>query len=88
MIYPNNGRLAPAPVPVVKTAPVLLDNGQGTAIDPSCNDVITISCLQQLYNFVGYLPANNPNNSIGITGYLVSHISIYIRTYSDPRQSD
>ncbi|KAF9266300.1 tripeptidyl peptidase A [Marasmius fiardii PR-910] len=39
-------------------------------VDPSCNTTITISCIQQLYNAVGYTPSAKINNSIGITGYL------------------
>ncbi|RDB20083.1 Tripeptidyl-peptidase sed3 [Hypsizygus marmoreus] len=41
----------------------------GVTVDPSCNSTITIKCLQQLYNFVGYTPTSK-GNSIGITGYL------------------
>jgi tripeptidyl-peptidase-1 len=43
----------------------------GAAVDPRCNKTITVSCLLQLYNAVGYVPFNDPRNSIGITGYLV-----------------
>jgi tripeptidyl-peptidase I len=46
----------------------------GTLTDPilgvSCTSVITISCLQQLYNAVGYKPAATNKNAIGVTGYL------------------
>jgi tripeptidyl-peptidase-1 len=38
-------------------------------VDASCITTITISCLQQLYNFVGFKPSSG-GNSIGITGYL------------------
>ncbi|PFH49233.1 hypothetical protein AMATHDRAFT_48849 [Amanita thiersii Skay4041] len=38
-------------------------------VDPSCNTTITITCLQQLYNAVGFKPTAQ-GNSIGITGYL------------------
>ncbi len=43
----------------------------GVSVDASCNQVITITCLQQLYNAVGFTPSAK-DNSIGITGYLVS----------------
>lgn len=43
----------------------------GVSVDVSCNQVITITCLQQLYNAVGFTPSAK-DNSIGITGYLVS----------------
>ncbi|KAF9266299.1 tripeptidyl peptidase A [Marasmius fiardii PR-910] len=38
-------------------------------VDPSCNTTITVTCLQQLYHTLGYVPTFG-NNSIGITGYL------------------
>ena len=43
----------------------------GVSVDASCNQIITITCLQQLYNAVGFAPSAK-DNSIGITGYLVS----------------
>jgi tripeptidyl-peptidase-1 len=43
----------------------------GVTVDASCNQIITITCLQQLYNAVGFTPSAK-GNSIGITGYLVS----------------
>ncbi|KAF8638577.1 hypothetical protein AX17_002119 [Amanita inopinata Kibby_2008] len=45
-------------------------------VDPSCNTNITISCLQQLYNAVGYKPKADIGNSIGITGYLEEYANI------------
>ncbi|KAJ8086984.1 hypothetical protein PM082_005809 [Marasmius tenuissimus] len=42
----------------------------GVDVDPSCNGIITITCLQQLYNATGYKPAADVGNSIGVTGYL------------------
>ncbi|KAF8969345.1 peptidase S8/S53 domain-containing protein [Flammula alnicola] len=41
----------------------------GVTVDPSCNSIITITCLQQLYNAVGFTPSAK-GNSVGITGYL------------------
>ncbi|KAH9055580.1 tripeptidyl peptidase A [Lactarius vividus] len=46
--------------------PVLTDPHLGT----NCTDVITVSCLLQLYNAASYRPAATDKNSIGITGYL------------------
>lgn len=40
-----------------------------SGVSASCNLTITVSCLQQIYNTVGYKPTAK-NNSIGITGYL------------------
>jgi hypothetical protein len=51
--------------------PFVLGDASGVTVDPSCNKTITVSCLLQLYNAVGYVPSNDPKNSIGITGYLV-----------------
>ncbi|GLB34137.1 putative protein CC1G_01435 Coprinopsis cinerea okayama7 130 [Lyophyllum shimeji] len=50
-------------------------SGPGATVDPSCNRTITISCLQQLYNAVGYVPKAK-GNSIGITGYLEEFANI------------
>ncbi|KAF9006660.1 tripeptidyl peptidase A [Cyathus striatus] len=47
----------------------IIDAISGVTIDPSCNVTITVSCLKQLYNAVGYVPSAN-DNSIGLTGYL------------------
>jgi len=47
-----------------------LKTAGGVSVDASCNSTITISCLQQLYNTVGYVPSAKIGNSIGITGYL------------------
>ncbi|KAI3616687.1 tripeptidyl peptidase [Moniliophthora roreri] len=48
----------------------------GIEVDASCNSTITISCLQQLYNAVGYTPSADIGNSIGITGYLEEFANI------------
>lgn len=50
-------------------APAILANG-GLKVDAACNTSITITCLQQLYNAVGYKPSAKNGNQIGITGYL------------------
>lgn len=36
----------------------------------NCSEVITVSCLLQLYNAANYTPVATSKNSIGITGYL------------------
>ncbi|KAJ7098776.1 tripeptidyl peptidase A [Mycena belliarum] len=41
----------------------------GVTVDASCNSTITITCLKEIYNAVGYTPTAK-GNSIGITGYL------------------
>ncbi|KAG6891682.1 hypothetical protein C0992_010085 [Termitomyces sp. T32_za158] len=50
-------------------APSIEDPVSGSVVDPSCNATITITCLKQLYNAVGFC-ATGSNNSIGVTGYL------------------
>ncbi|EIW76284.1 tripeptidyl peptidase A [Coniophora puteana RWD-64-598 SS2] len=40
----------------------------GQDVDASCNDEITLSCLQQLYNFGDYKPSTN--TTLAVTGYL------------------
>ncbi len=42
----------------------------GSQVDASCNDVITLSCLQQLYNSVGVKGSNKDGNQIAVTAYL------------------
>jgi tripeptidyl-peptidase I len=50
--------------------PINVPSASGGKVDASCNTTITISCLQQLYNAVGYVPSATNGNQIGITGYL------------------
>ena len=47
-----------------------IDTATGVKVEASCNQTITITCLQELYNAVGVIPSAR-DNSIGITGYLV-----------------
>lgn len=42
----------------------------GITVDASCNTTVTISCLKQLYNAVGFNASARVGNEIGITGYL------------------
>lgn len=42
-------------------------NGQ---VDASCNSTITVTCLKELYNAVGYTPLANTGNHFAVTGYL------------------
>ncbi|KAH9059746.1 peptidase S8/S53 domain-containing protein, partial [Lactarius vividus] len=63
-----------SPVPDVDP-PSLSDDkisveGSGVTVDPSCNTTITVSCLKQLYNAVGYVPKATNKNAIALTGYL------------------
>lgn len=51
-------------------APISVESASGGQVDASCNNLITITCLQQLYNAVGFTPSATDVNRIGITGYL------------------
>lgn len=51
-------------------APISVSSATGGQVDASCNQTITITCIQQLYNAVGFTPSATNGNKIGITGYL------------------
>ncbi|KAH8986019.1 subtilisin-like protein [Lactarius akahatsu] len=63
-----------SPVPDVAPSSLSDDKisveGSGVTVDPSCNTTITVSCLKQLYNAVGYVPKATNKNAIALTGYL------------------
>jgi len=73
------GRFKPEKSTISKVSPVkdvqasngatVVNAASGVTVDASCNEIITITCLQQLYNAVGFTPSAK-GNSIGITGYL------------------
>ncbi|KIJ69790.1 hypothetical protein HYDPIDRAFT_77750 [Hydnomerulius pinastri MD-312] len=42
----------------------------GNQVDASCNTTVTVSCLKELYNSVGYNTTATNGNKIGLTGYL------------------
>ncbi|TFK64203.1 tripeptidyl peptidase A [Pluteus cervinus] len=48
----------------------------GLTVDASCNQTITISCLNQLYNAVGYKQSSTSKNSIGVTGYVGEYANL------------
>ncbi|KAF8261845.1 tripeptidyl peptidase A [Lactarius quietus] len=63
--------------PAIDTAPPPITPGgeitvpsSGVTVDASCKSTITVSCLKQLYNAVGYVPKAENKNAIGFTGYL------------------
>lgn len=45
-------------------------------VDPSCATSITLSCIMQLYNAVGYKPRATKKNTIGITGFLDQYANL------------
>ncbi|PPR02665.1 hypothetical protein CVT24_002148 [Panaeolus cyanescens] len=55
--------------PVTQTG-VLHDATNGITVDASCNQQITVTCIKEIYNAVGYTPSKDIGNSVGITGYL------------------
>lgn len=55
--------------PQLQSLAKIIDSTSGAVVDASCNTTITVKCLQQLYNAVGFTPSSK-GNSIGITGYL------------------
>ncbi|KII95259.1 hypothetical protein PLICRDRAFT_208135 [Plicaturopsis crispa FD-325 SS-3] len=56
--------------------PPIVDVASGSTVDASCNRTITITCLKQLYNAVGYNSSATNGNQIGITGYLEQFANI------------
>ncbi|KAJ6460107.1 tripeptidyl peptidase A [Mycena vitilis] len=50
--------------------PPITDASTGITVDASCNTTVTITCLQEIYNAVGYTPSANVGNSIAIAAYL------------------
>jgi len=49
----------------------------GVTVDPSCNETVTVKCLQQLYNAVGYVPKiSTKENRIGVAGFLGQYANI------------
>ena len=65
-----------APAEIQSSEGQIFDPATGVVVDASCNKTITIKCLQQLYNAVGYKPLEDGGNSIGITAYLEQYANI------------
>ncbi|KAI9457302.1 subtilisin-like protein [Russula earlei] len=60
------GSPSPSATPVNGSSPIFTDPNFGT----NCSEMITVSCLLEMYNVAGYQPAATAENGIGITGYL------------------
>ncbi|KAF8914260.1 subtilisin-like protein [Gymnopilus junonius] len=74
---------------MTKVLPPVVNAVSGITVDQSCNSTITISCLQQLYNAVGYVASANPENSIGATGYLEEFANLQdLRTFYAEQRPD
>lgn len=67
--------------------PIKVPSASGGQVDASCNTTITVSCIQQLYNAVGFKPSGRNGNVIGITGYLeqFANIADLQQFYADQR---
>jgi len=49
----------------------------GVTVDRSCNETVTVKCLQQLYNALGYVPkVPTKENRIGVAGFLEQYANI------------
>lgn len=59
----------------------------GISVDASCNTTVTITCLKELYNAVGFNASATIGNEIGITGYLdqFANIADLQMFYADQR---
>lgn len=48
----------------------------GISVDASCNHTVTITCLKELYNAVGFKTSATNGNQISVTGYLEQFANI------------
>ncbi|KAH7905839.1 peptidase S8/S53 domain-containing protein [Hygrophoropsis aurantiaca] len=58
------------------TASGTITGPAGNQVDASCNATITLTCLWQLYNSVGYNTSATNGNKLGLTGYLNQYANI------------
>ncbi len=56
--------------------PINVPTASGGHVNASCNFTVTVTCLQELYNAVGYVPSATIGNQIGITAYLEQYANI------------
>ncbi|KAL5530094.1 hypothetical protein ACEPAF_6351 [Sanghuangporus sanghuang] len=61
-------------IPPFNHTKITLPNG--ISVDASCNTTVTIDCLLELYNAVGFNASGTIGNQIGITGYLEQFANI------------
>lgn len=61
-------------IPPFNETKIALPNG--IFVDASCNATVTINCLLELYNAVGFNASGSNENQIGITGYLEQFANI------------
>lgn len=61
---------APASSAAADAPAIDVPSASGGTVDASCNTNITVTCLKQLYNAVGYTPSAKSGNEVACTGYL------------------
>lgn len=49
---------------------ISVPSASGGQVDASCNTTVTVTCLKELYNAVGFTPLANDGNQVACTGYL------------------
>ncbi|KAK7062125.1 Tripeptidyl-peptidase sed3 [Favolaschia claudopus] len=64
----HRARLYPEELEVADSVTTV--NQPNKRVDYSCQNAITLRCIMQLYNAVGYKPRATKKNGIGITGFL------------------
>ncbi|KAI0036025.1 tripeptidyl peptidase A [Vararia minispora EC-137] len=75
------------PVPV--SSEKILIPGSGITVDPSCNTTITVTCLKELYNAIGFQASAHNGNQIAVTGYLEQFANIQdLQTFYSQQRPD
>ncbi|VDC02574.1 unnamed protein product [Peniophora sp. CBMAI 1063] len=57
-------------------APRIKIPGSDVTVNPSCNSTITVDCIKELYNAVGFKPSTKHGNEVAVTGYLGQNANI------------
>lgn len=56
--------------PAADAPPIKVPTASAGHVNASCNASITVSCILELYNAVGYNASASSGSEIGVTGYL------------------
>lgn len=66
-----------APAAIKTDAPYIsIPSAYNGQVNASCNASITPTCLKELYNAVGYVPAAAGENKLAVTGYLGQYANL------------
>lgn len=66
-----------------------LDALASSTENADCNAVVTVDCLNSLYNATGYIPSATNGNKIGITGYANQSFNLGdLRTFYQEQRTD